>query len=71
MLQYHNGYTGMRGVHSADNDHAQLILFFVEFQIEAFIGEEKHVILKFSKCTADFNEATVLQPHNDYTDMRK
>ena len=31
----------------------------------------KHAVLIFSKSTVDINEATVLWPHNGYTNMRK
>jgi len=44
----------MRGVHIAEDDHAQLILFFVEFQIEAFIGEGEacniEILKKYGRC---------------------
>ena len=46
---------------SAEDDHAQLILFLVGSQFEAFIGEEEtcHIdILKKNK--VDINEAAVL-----------
>ena len=57
-LQSHNVYTDMRGAHSAEDDHAQLILFFVELQIEAFIGvgEACHIeiLKKYGRCQGSY-----------------